>query len=71
MGRKTMILIFLVIKIVGCVLSTLAGTFVVYAGSRLILGIGNSGVYMGAFVLRKQCLVRYCACVILDLLPTM
>ena len=53
MGRKTMILIFLIIKVVGCLISMLASNFTVYAGSRLILGIGNSGVYMGAFVLRE------------------
>ena len=46
-----MIIGFMALKVAACVVSTYANGFIVFAIARFALGVGNSGVYLGAFVL--------------------
>ena len=50
-GRKKMIIGFLALKVASLAVSAFADRFIIFAISRFALGIGNSGVYIGAFIL--------------------
>ena len=50
-GRKKAMIMFLVVKITGCLVSLLANSYATFGVGRLLVGLGGAGTYLCTYVL--------------------